>query len=355
MQKYLFTFLVFVSFTAFAQNTIEATIKDEANKPIAFANIYLPDSKKSTVSNEDGRFYLIINSDIDKSVIISHLSYQDAQFTINDNFPETIILKEGALQLDEVVIGKQITGEEIALKVIENLKNNHGNAPTYYEYFRRVIDYNKNNNEVDLVQEYYGKLVHTLANKTKVNIKKSRAVTYTLNGEKELERLMMHDFFKIESDNFLLYKRQFLKKGQLKNYTINIEGSTIFNTTECYILKYTKNDGGNYDPDAKILAYIDKTSYGIVKLITGSYSTDTNYYQEKNFINIDNKWVLSSASDKFKNKLYLTLYNHINDEKDFINEDYKALVIGLGERLKKHNKNPNDSFWDNYQHIPLLD
>lgn len=352
MQKILLPILFFISFTAFCQKALQGTIKDEANNPVAFANIYLPESKKSTVSNEDGKFYIIINPDTDKNLIISHLSYEGVQLAITDNFPETIVLKEGVLELDEVVIGKQVTGEEIALKIIENLKDNHDIEPAYYEYFTRVASYTKDWEHINLVEEFYGKLVHNANHNTKAKVIKSRVVSYNSAGDKMLEKDRSMSLWGIRMDNLLLYKPDFFKKRKLEDYTISVEGSVMINGIDCYVLKYTCDDSGIDIYNRKATAYVDKKSYALVKLISGNHTTETGPYLERNFVNIAEKWVLSSATEKWhNNKITTTLYTYLTDSADYKEEQFPATPFW--EKLKKHNKNPNDTFWDNYQHIPL--
>ena len=158
-------------------------------------------------------------------------------------------------------------------------------------------------------------------------------------------------FWGIRTDNLLLYLPNFLKKGKLKRYDITLEGSVIINGIDCYALKYTDN-GGKYLDDKKATAYVDKETYAIVKLITRNYQTQSGNYLERNFVNIKNKWVLSIATEKcHTKKLTTTLYNYLTDEKDYANEDFGKTTFN--EKIEKYDKNPNDAFWDNYQHIPL--
>lgn len=350
MKKYILRFLLLIiSFSAQAQTAIKSKLTDSNNNPVAFANIYIPESKKSTLSNETGDFYIIINPNIDKTLIISHLSYQPVEIKITSDFPKYILLKEGSLQLNEVVIGKEITGYDIAFKVIENLKDNHDIDPAYYEYFTRVVQYDDNWKEIDLIQEYYGKLKHKAGHNTKALVYKSRVVPYTKAGE-ELTQKNTIDLWGIRIDNLLLYKPDYLKKGRVKNYDISIEGSVTINGHECYILQYS-TDKNNYQ-DKFVTVYLDKKTYGIVKVIE-KFSENNISYLERNFVNINDKWVLSSATRKWNptKDITTTVYSYLTNKKDYADLDFTKTPFW--EKLEKFNKNPNDTFWGNYQHIPL--
>lgn len=349
MKKHILHFLLLIiSFPAVAQTSIRSKLTDSNNKPVAFANIYIPESKKSTLSNESGDFYMVINPATDKTLLISHLSYQPVEIKITSNFPENIILEEGSMRLSEIVIGKEITGYDIAVKVVENLKNNHDIDPAYYEYFTRVVQYDNNWKEIDLIQEYYGKLKHNGGHNTKALVYKSRVVPYTKAGE-ELTEEGSIDLWGIRIDNLLLYKPDYLKKSRLKNYDISIEGTTTINGHECYILQYTTDK--DY-LDKFVTMFLDKKTYGIVKVIE-KFSKNKISYLERNFVNINNKWVLSSATRKWNNTkdITTTVYSYLTEERDYADIDFTRTPFW--EKLEKFNKNPNDTFWDNYQHIPL--
>lgn len=351
MKAISYIVVILISLNCFSQVPITGKIIDKDNNPVAFASLYLPGSKKGTVSNEDGDFYIIINPEVDKELLVSHLSYIDAKVTIKTGSPLTIQLNQKENMLEEVVVGNQLTGYDIALKVAENLKKNHGVEPAHYEYFSRIVYYSNDWKKVNLVQEFYGKLKHNSNHNTRANVKKSRGVYYNPAGKEQLHTESTIDLWAIRADNLLLYKPEFLKKGKLKRYNISLEGSTTINGIDCYILKYT-NEKEKYVSDTKAIAYIDKETYGLVKLITGNYGTEAGTYHERNFTRINNQWILSSATDKHhRNKITTTLYTYLNNSKDYVNEDFPPTPFN--DRLESFNKNLNDSFWDNYNHIPL--
>jgi hypothetical protein len=355
MYKHILPFLLLIAtYSAVAQSEIRSTLKDEKNNPIPFATIYLPQSKNTSISSENGDFYIIASPE-DKAIIVSHLSYQGAKIKITAHFPETIILKNAATELKEVVVSNELSAMDIAFKVVQNLDKNHENTPTYYEYFRRIADYTPDRKTVNLIQEFQGIVVHTKSNNTKSNIKKSRAIPFTKAGEKQLTKLLMHDYMLMRHDNIFLYKPEFLKKGPLKKYEVVYEGTTMINGIDCYILRYTNT--GEAHESKKATLYIDPASYGIVKAITCDYAISHGKYTiERNFINVDGKWVLSSVIERNRvsqPKVAITLYTYQKDKAKYASEKLSGTDNGLSHRLSQYNKNPNDNFWDNYQHIPL--
>jgi putative heme iron utilization protein len=57
--KNLLYFIAFIcSFNAISQTKVSGHIFDENNDPVAFANVIFKGSSISTITNENGRFYL---------------------------------------------------------------------------------------------------------------------------------------------------------------------------------------------------------------------------------------------------------------------------------------------------------
>lgn len=347
-EKLIITLLLITSY-CFCQTRLRAKVTDTNNVPIAFANIYIANSNKGTITNENGEFYLVANL-VDKTLIISHLGFQELKIPISENFPKKIVLKKSAIELDEIVLSNKINPKEIADKVIDNLYQNHKAYSPYFDYFRRVVVYTENR-ETGLIEEYFGQLQHQ--GNTKINIIKSRSLSFNKEGKTMQDKLQMHGFYKIESDNMLKYVPAFLTKRHIKKYEILLEGYTTINETECYILKYSYPKG-NYSDDIKATLYIDKETYGIVKMFTRGYNSKSDNYLERNFTKIDNYWALSSTIEKHKNTFSVTVYNALPSGVK-IEPRLKKISSYLTNPLINYNNNLDDSFWENYQHIPLPD
>lgn len=354
--KFLNYIFLLLSANCLSQTAFKAVLTDESNSPVAYAGIFLPESNSSTISNEDGSFYIVFNPVTDKVLHISHLNYEDMIIDLSRELPEKIVLKQRAMLLKEVVINSPLTANEIALNMISNLDKNHNADPTYYEYFRRVVYYGSDRKTVTLVQEFYGNALHTAAHKAKANILKSRAVSYNIEGDKIFEKLMMHDFFAMIGDNMLLYKPAFLQKSKLKNYDITLDGITTLNGRECYILRLNNENEDDLESKKAVL-YIDTETYGIIKLISGDYTESSDYCTIRNFSFTGDKWTMVSATErrlKLKQpKISTTLYTKTEDKDETPADNLKPVGKGISHRLKKQLKNTNDTFWNNYRHIPL--
>ncbi|MGV8814716.1 MAG: TonB-dependent receptor [Gelidibacter sp.] len=100
--------LLFCSLTAFSQSILKGEIKDELNRPIVGATIYLEELQKGTTTNFDGLYTLKDIPEGTYTVTIRTLGYQTKKEKIefSSNAIETFntTLKEDYGSLDEVVI-----------------------------------------------------------------------------------------------------------------------------------------------------------------------------------------------------------------------------------------------------------
>ena len=122
-------FLLFFSLSAFCQTyTITGSIKDTANVPIPFANVFTAKGQ-GTLTNENGEFVLKVSS-LPTQIFISHVSYQTISVQIKDETSTKIILKEGIKTLSEVKVGSYAL--EIVKKAVEKV-----NGDSIYNHFAR--------------------------------------------------------------------------------------------------------------------------------------------------------------------------------------------------------------------------
>ncbi len=108
--SYLVSFLLFFTFTSYAQSNITGVVKDKRDKPVFAANVYLKSSQqKGTTTNFDGAFSLQVN-DLNDTLIISFIGFQTKEIqltSIDFDEPLIIILVENQRSLAEVVITAQ--------------------------------------------------------------------------------------------------------------------------------------------------------------------------------------------------------------------------------------------------------
>lgn len=92
---------------AYSQNNIQGVIKDkDSNEPIIFANIYLPQLEKGTITNEKGEFIIHDVPSGNYKIIVSIIGYETFSTTIN--IPQikdiNIVLTPSVIEMEEIII-----------------------------------------------------------------------------------------------------------------------------------------------------------------------------------------------------------------------------------------------------------
>ena len=147
-----FIFLLTVSHTISAQVKISGVVKDGNDEPVPFANILFVNSIVGTVSDENGKFYLESEKTYTQ-IEISFIGYEKKIIDVKPrDFDLTIVLKEEAAQLDEVVIlsgrVKKKGNPAIAIlrKIWEKKKQNGTLLFDQYEYQKyEKLEFDMNN------------------------------------------------------------------------------------------------------------------------------------------------------------------------------------------------------------------
>jgi len=109
---------LFTSFNiSFGQEKIvQGVVADKSSKePISFANISLKNTPTGTTTDVVGRFKLVINSEKQAVIIISHINYYKREIVINDslfNDSLKIYLQPKAIQLSDVVVSATLYEQE---------------------------------------------------------------------------------------------------------------------------------------------------------------------------------------------------------------------------------------------------
>ncbi len=124
------TILLLINSFSFSQ-TFYGTVKDNQGEPIAYANVIALNTNNElitgVITDEDGKFELIVNSKVPFNIVISFIGYDDWEkevLEINNTDLDVIILQESKNELDEVlIIGKKPVIQRKAGKLVFNLKN----------------------------------------------------------------------------------------------------------------------------------------------------------------------------------------------------------------------------------------
>jgi iron complex outermembrane recepter protein len=147
MKKIVFIFFVlFLFIKVNAQNQIKGKVTDKTNnKVLSFANVYLPEQNKGTLTNENGEFEL---SNLPKGgfkIQFSHIGYKTIIKTIAPDKSEMFLnieLEPAILQAEEVVVsgGRHSTQHENAMKIelIQSKEIASAGTPTFTEAIAKI-------------------------------------------------------------------------------------------------------------------------------------------------------------------------------------------------------------------------
>jgi TonB-dependent starch-binding outer membrane protein SusC len=114
--------LLFNGSILFGQRTIKGVVTDGiTNEPLIGANIVLKsDSRVGTVSDIDGRFLLEVPSNA-TFIIVSYVGYTDQEVDITNANEVVVVMKEGEILQDVVVIGYGTVKRQDATGSIQNV------------------------------------------------------------------------------------------------------------------------------------------------------------------------------------------------------------------------------------------
>jgi len=106
--KKILLLLIFlsVSIVVYSQHTISGIVKDsETNNPIEYANVYLPELEKGTVTNTDGSFTVNNLPKGNYRLVITIIGYSNytEQITIPTEKEFNIILSPSVINIDEII------------------------------------------------------------------------------------------------------------------------------------------------------------------------------------------------------------------------------------------------------------
>ena len=107
MKYFLSCMLLLASASVFSQNTLKGTIKEkQTNTTIAFANVYLPELEKGTISSEDGSFEITNLPNGNYKLVVSVIGYETYSSQLNLPTTETldVILSPSAIEIEEIII-----------------------------------------------------------------------------------------------------------------------------------------------------------------------------------------------------------------------------------------------------------
>lgn len=129
------SFLLFLSFSAKAQKTINGVISDsQTGKALPSANILIENTYRGTISNVDGHYTLTIpDSLLPATITVRYIGYQSEQRTItqNDDTQQNFTLTPSVTELQEIVVTDEDPGMRIMREVIKRKQQWRRELQTY--------------------------------------------------------------------------------------------------------------------------------------------------------------------------------------------------------------------------------
>ena len=119
--KPIFIFLLFlISSFNFAQIELKGTVSDVNNIPLPNVAIYVNGTTIGTTSDFDGKFSLVLPSQLNTYVVISYIGYKPQYFSIEDkSFELDIILIDDRIELKEVTMKKGLFSRQEMLALFK--------------------------------------------------------------------------------------------------------------------------------------------------------------------------------------------------------------------------------------------
>ena len=364
MKKYALVLLFLITLlSAYAQTNVARIIIDkETSKPIPFAHVYFKDNLLTgTISNTDGRFVLK-NIKENDTLVISHLSYETFSNKVKNIQSDTIYLIPKTENIKEVTV-TALSGYSIMEKVIDALPKNHFTRNTMYQTFTRIIEYEEDYSEIHILGEYLLNLYENKNGKYNYQVVKIRVKPFSSAGEKSFADYRM--ILAIATFGWAdILDEDIFNKRKLKAFLIDLKGE-YSDEQGVYIKLICKPKKTNKKYE-NIVLYIDKASLGIMKCIINYSDTEFN---EVVYHQIGNKWYIANFKRKVKTDFYKELkykkdsramlswesvYN-LKSTNSYNKENFHSYFDIIADPIKKYLGNWDDSFWENYNYIPLPD
>lgn len=234
-----------IPFFCFSNTKIKCKIVDKNNTPIPYVNIFIKNTPIGTISNEDGMFEIKIPQNyLDKIVVLSSIGFKTKEIPIHkfQNLT-TIQLEIETILLEEVLIGKKLSAEQIVQKAFDNYYNNFPNTPFITKGFIRHSERTKTNYKwlVEAALQVYDSGFDKPNKETKTAILEVRKSF----DNRELDTLSLYRFYLSEAKGLSFRK---VYKNKLKVSDIpkeDIQKAIIFNDNRTSNPSYLFSKGLN--------------------------------------------------------------------------------------------------------------
>jgi hypothetical protein len=236
------------------------------NKPIPYANVFLPGQSNGTIANSEGTFELVLpaNADID-SLVISSVGFNQETITANQFLlgPVEIKLDPQVLYIREVIVTPE-NPLTIIRGMLDNKRKNYSHQEAKYSAFFR---------EASKQDESYISLSEAVIDIYKTSyFTEEYDLTRLIRGrrgsnthESELVNLVVEGglFNNIQLD-VMKYGVSFLDEEYFQNYEYLLQKVISYNNRATYVISFSfKNDIQLPGFDGRL--YIDKSSLALVR------------------------------------------------------------------------------------------
>lgn len=243
-------------------------VDSKTKKPLEFASVIVNSSNISTISNLDGVFLLKVPAtDLDKSVTISYLGYNNHTIKLKDfsSVKMEIKMEESFVSLPNVSL---VSGDpkEILKKVLKNRDINYPNKSLIMNGFYResIKKRRKYASLSESVIEIYKQSHHTVS-KDQVKLFKSRKSTDYRKLDTLVIKLQGGPYNNINMD-MIKNKDLFFSEDLFDLYDFTFDKTISINNKPVYVISFIQKSS-IVEPLFKGKLYIDVNSYALTKAI----------------------------------------------------------------------------------------
>ena len=135
---FIFATIFFFAKNASAQSTSGTLVDKSTQETIPFATVQLGENY-GVITNQEGNFNINTMGFVENdSLVFSSMGYETKSISLKDFKQDTVYLIKNVEELGQVLLlEKNLTAEEIMIKVNENLEKNYGNSLTKSTVFHR--------------------------------------------------------------------------------------------------------------------------------------------------------------------------------------------------------------------------
>lgn len=339
---------------------LEGLILDSNSNPIPFSHIKVISENSGTLSNEHGRFSIVVTK-FPVNLSVSHVGYKTTSIEINDAKKSiTVILEDEIKKLNEIVV-RGLSAKEIVEKAIAQLRFNFEIDTLGYTIFTQTTK--RTVASPLLIQEFVHYLFSLRGVQNEPYIIKSRSKSFNKEGDELQRKSRVTPVLATESDLMLKYQPYFLKKSKMRRYNYSFLEDITYNN-ELFYRIFIESIKSNYTLGGEV--WIHPENFGITYVKTNFMDEEfdemsTIDRQKEIFYEmLGNKWYLSHSIHS------LTILP--KDSKDKIFSSRTSVVISKqqgyhlpkGEKLqyhieksKKFRESFDSEFWDSYNYIPI--